>query len=430
MDNFYSLELEEKAIGCAMQFSDTLDDFITLTEYDFHGERNREIFKAIQAVSVRQEVNTISLYQYFQKNEIDVKATDLTSRQNKAISNTEMRPCMEALRKFTQRRSIRRVGNYFLEKSGDPTLEPMELMTKAMEYIDKGMPHTDPEPLKEIIKARLAAYINQNVERGIGTGLRELDNVWAGFFPGELTILAARPSMGKTALAQYMALQFPNPVVIFSIEMKKEYLADRYLAAELNTNLDNLRRGIVPRDKLKNLDLDNYNDKIFIDDTSRIATFDVMAQSRRLKRKHGLGLVIVDFLTLLSDDREGRESDHQRVNRITRTLRDIGKSLDIPMLVLAQLSREVESRPDKRPILRDLRESGGIEEAADNVLFLYRDEYYKKDTPKKNILEIIVAKQKQGARGVTAEAYFDASRGVFKDIARREEDYLDGPAPF
>ena len=267
-------------------------------------------------------------------------------------------------------------------------------------------------------------YKNRGKPTGVETGFKDLDKITAGLQPSDLIVLGARPSMGKTTfllnIAQYAAIRNKVPTAIFSLEMAKEQLGNRMLSAETGIDSNLLRTG--------NLDKPEYWDKIsecmptissaplYIDDTPGISIAEVRAKCRRLKTERNLGLVVIDYLQLMTSPANVRpESRQQEISEISRSLKGLAKELNVPMLVAAQLSRAVEARKDHRPMLSDLRESGAIEQDADVVAFLYRDEYYNPDTLKKGHAEVIIAKQRNGSTG-TVELVFHGHLTKFRDL--------------
>ena len=269
-------------------------------------------------------------------------------------------------------------------------------------------------------------YKNQGKATGVATGFTDFDERTAGLQPSDLILIGARPSMGKTALllniAQHAALHNHVPTAIFSLEMSKEQLGNRMLAVESGIDSQILRTG--------NLDRPEYWDRIsecmpilskaplYIDDTPGITITEMRAKCRRLKIEKNLGLVVVDYLQLMTASAGSRpESRQQEISEISRSLKGLAKELHVPMLVAAQLSRAVEARKDHRPMLSDLRESGAIEQDADVVAFLYRDEYYNPETLKKGHAEVIIAKQRNGPTG-TVELSFLGHLTKFANIAK------------
>ncbi|MDN4592575.1 replicative DNA helicase [Polycladomyces subterraneus] len=239
---------------------------------------------------------------------------------------------------------------------------------------------------------------------GIPTGYTDLDRMTSGLQPSDLIIIAARPSMGKTAfalnLAQNVAIRSKLPVAIFNLEMSAPQLVMRMLAAEGNIDAQAFRTGNLTEEDWEKLTMaisTLSEAPIFIDDTPGVTVFDIRSKLRRLQAEHGLGLVLIDYLQLISG--RGGESRQQEISEISRSLKLMARELNVPVIALSQLSRAVEQRQDKRPMLSDLRESGSIEQDADVVAFLYRDDYYNEDSEKKNILEVIIGKQRNGPVG-------------------------------
>lgn len=268
-------------------------------------------------------------------------------------------------------------------------------------------------------------YDNKDGVTGVPTGFNDLDQMTSGFQESDLIIIAARPSMGKTALAlniaQYAAVQEDIPVAIFSLEMSKEQLVQRMLCSEAQVDGHRLRTGYLNEDdwnRLTNAAGSLSEANIFIDDTPGITAMEMRAKARRMKAEHGLGLILIDYLQLMQG--QGRvESRQQEVSKISRSLKGLARELNVPVVSLSQLSRAVEQRNDKRPQLSDLRASGSIEQDADLVAFIYRDEYYNPDTEKQGITEIIVGKQRNGPVG-TVELAFQKEYTKFVDLADRE----------
>ncbi|KJE26484.1 replicative DNA helicase [Geobacillus kaustophilus] len=263
---------------------------------------------------------------------------------------------------------------------------------------------------------------------GIPTGFTELDRMTSGFQRSDLIIVAARPSVGKTAfalnIAQNVATKTSENVAIFSLEMSAQQLVMRMLCAEGNINAQNLRTGkLTPEDwgKLTMAMGSLSNAGIYIDDTPSIRVSDIRAKCRRLKQESGLGMVVIDYLQLIQGSGRNRENRQQEVSEISRSLKALARELEVPVIALSQLSRSVEQRQDKRPMMSDLRESGSIEQDADIVAFLYRDDYYNKDSENKNIIEIIIAKQRNGPVG-TVQLAFIKEYNKFVNLERRFDE--------
>ncbi|WP_191559843.1 replicative DNA helicase [Metabacillus idriensis] len=263
---------------------------------------------------------------------------------------------------------------------------------------------------------------------GIATGFTELDRMTAGFQRNDLIIVAARPSVGKTAfalnIAQNVATKTDENVAIFSLEMGADQLVMRMLCAEGNINAQNLRTGnLTPEDWGKlTMAMGSLSDSgIFIDDTPGIRVSEIRAKCRRLKQESGLGMILIDYLQLIQGSGRNKDNRQQEVSEISRTLKSLARELKVPVIALSQLSRGVEQRQDKRPMMSDIRESGSIEQDADIVAFLYRDDYYDKESENKNIIEIIIAKQRNGPVGTVSLA-FVKEYNKFVNLERRFDD--------
>jgi replicative DNA helicase len=263
---------------------------------------------------------------------------------------------------------------------------------------------------------------------GIPTGFAELDRMTAGFQRNDLIIVAARPSVGKTAfalnIAQNVATKTSENVAIFSLEMGAEQLVMRMLCAEGNIDAQRLRTGSLTDEDWRKLTMamgSLSNSGIFIDDTPGIRISEIRSKCRRLKQEHGLGMVLIDYLQLIQGSGRTSENRQQEVSEISRSLKALARELEVPVIALSQLSRSVEQRQDKRPMMSDIRESGSIEQDADIVAFLYRDDYYNKETENKNIIEIIIAKQRNGPVG-TVQLAFIKEYNKFVNIERRYDE--------
>ncbi len=293
--------------------------------------------------------------------------------------------------------------------------EPMEVVLdttekKVFELVQKRNTG-DFVPIKQVVLNALdkieQASKNAGSVTGIPTGFLDLDYKTAGLQPSDLVLIAARPSMGKTAfvlnIAQHVAFKANKSVAIFSLEMSKEQLVNRLFALEAQVDAQSLRTG-----NLKDADWEKLiegagtigRSNLIIDDTPGISVSELRSKCRKFKIEHGLDLIIIDYLQLMTGRVGSRnESRQQEISEISRALKGIARELNVPVIALSQLSRAVEQRPDHRPMLSDLRESGAIEQDADVVMFIYRDDYYNKDTELKNVAEIIIAKQRNGAIG-------------------------------
>ena len=263
---------------------------------------------------------------------------------------------------------------------------------------------------------------------GISTGFIDLDNKTAGLHNSDLIILAARPAMGKSAfainLATNAAVKSNVPVVIFNLEMSKEQVGNRILCSEAMVDSNKVRTGQIEDDdwmKLANTLGSLSEAPIYIDDTPGISIMEIRAKCRKLKLEKDIGLIVIDYLQLIQGSGKKNASREQEISEISRSLKILAKELDVPVIALSQLSRGAEKREDKRPMLSDLRESGAIEQDADIVIFLYRDDYYNEDSEKKNIAEVIIAKHRGGSTG-TVDLAWMGNYTKFANLDRRYSD--------
>lgn len=287
--------------------------------------------------------------------------------------------------------------------------------------------------MREIVKESFATieklFKKKEAVTGVPSGFKELDRMTAGFQPSDLIIIAGRPSMGKTAfcldVAEYAAIGNKIPVAIFSLEMSKEQLVIRMLCSQANVEGTRLRTGYLSESDWPKLTIaaGNLSDApIYIDDTAALSALELRAKARRLKSEHGLGMVIVDYLQLMKG-RARVESRQQEISEISRSLKALAKEINIPVIAVSQLSRKTEERTGNRPQLSDLRESGAIEQDADLILFIYRDEVYNRDpeNPNRGKAEVIIGKQRNGPIGKIDLAFLDKFT-TFKDLYRGDAE--------
>ena len=316
----------------------------------------------------------------------------------------------------------------------EPVESIMEQTEKSMFQLLQRRTTGDYVPIKQVVLNALdkieKASKSKGTVTGIPTGFIDLDYKLSGFQPSDFILIAARPSMGKTAfvlnIAQYMAFKKNKAVAIFSLEMSKEHLVNRLFSLESQVDAQSLRTG-----NMKDSDWEKLiegagiigQSKLIIDDTPGISISELRSKCRKYKLEHGLDIIIIDYLQLMTGS-VGRssESRQQEVSDISRQLKGLARELNVPVVSLSQLSRAVESRPDKRPMLSDLRESGAIEQDADVVMFIYRDEYYNKDSEFKKQAEIIIAKQRNGPVGTVNLAWL-GEYTKFANLSRQEDSF-------
>lgn len=304
----------------------------------------------------------------------------------------------------------KKIFDIMQSKSGGEFVPIRQVVINALEKIEK-------------------ASKQSGVVTGIPTGFIDLDYQTAGMQPSDLVLIAARPSMGKTAfvlnLAEHMAFKKNYCVAIFSLEMSKEQLVNRMFSLESRVSSQKLRTGSLEDEEWERLIEGAQvigNSKLIIDDTPSISIQEMRSKCRKYKMEHGLDVIIIDYLQLMSAGDKAPDSRQQQISDISRSLKALARELSVPVLALSQLSRAVEQRPDHRPMLSDLRESGAIEQDADVVMFLYRDDYYNKDTEKPGVAEVIIAKQRNGPVG-TIELAWMADLTKFGNIEPKRNQY-------
>lgn len=322
--------------------------------------------------------------------------------------------------------------------SGDPGKIITGLQDTATRLGDMAAPKKDFTRLRDVLmdvyEEAEERYENRNEDRGITglpSGFDDLDRMTAGFQKSDLIIVAARPSVGKTAfalnIAQNVGVKTKETVAVFSLEMSDKQLAKRLLCSESRVDASRMRTGYFEDgdwEKMTNGISHLAESNVFLDDTPGLNVYEIRAKCRRLKKEHGLGMIIIDYLQLIAGRGRG-DNRQQEVSEISRMLKQLARELDVPVIALSQLSRGVEQRQDKRPMMSDLRESGSIEQDADIVAFLYRDDYYDKESEKKNIIEIIIAKQRNGPVG-TVELVFLKQFNKFVNLTRANEQQKRG----
>ena len=401
----HSIEAEKSVLGAALLSKDALLDVVEIVKAgDFYDSNHREIFEAIQDLYRRSApVDALTVSEELKKrNSLEMVGgrayiASLSSGTPTTSNATEYAKIV------VESAAIRR-----LISTAD------DIVTKGYESsMEKGQYAHIKDVLLENIEIIDRASQMDGGLTGITTGFKYLDSMTSGLQRSDLIILAARPAMGKTAFALSLALNAAvkggASVMVFSLEMSKEQLGQRLLSMESKVSMQNLKTG-----RLERRDWDDINialdvlskANIHIDDTAGINIMEMKSKCRRLKGEEGLDLVVIDYLQLMTP--EGRaDSRTQEISVISRNLKLLARELDCPVLVLSQLSRAPETRTDHRPMLSDLRESGSIEQDADIVIFLYRDEYYNEDTESPGECEVIVAKQRSGPTGTVKVTWLD-----------------------
>jgi replicative DNA helicase len=410
-----NIEAEQAVLGAILLNPDVLTSVNErIRAEDFYRQGHQRLFEAMNELAERRDpIDLLTLTAYLQdKNLLEevggVSYLTEIAGLVPAISNVDYYAKIVET-KSIQRNLIRTASEIINDAytSDEDISDVMESAERRILDIAKRRIRGVFTPIKDALLESYeqieALHYNQGGLKGLSTGFIDLDKMTSGFQKSDLIIVAARPSMGKTAfalnVAQNVALRTKETVAIFSLEMSAAQLAMRMIASEGNIDAQAFRTGQLNEEDWEKLTMSIgtlSEASIFIDDTPGITIFDIRAKLRRLQAEHGLGLVMIDYLQLIT----GRgDSRNQEISEISRSLKLMAREFDVPIIALSQLSRAVEQRQDKRPMLSDLRESGSIEQDADMVAFLYRDDYYNEESEKKNIAEIIIGKQRNGPVG-------------------------------
>jgi replicative DNA helicase len=439
-----NLEAEQSVLGAVLLDNNALyTAFELITQDDFYKDSNRKIFVAMTELLEKNEpIDIITLTDHLRKkDDLDtVGGTQyLTSLVSMIPTSANVRFHSKIVREKSMVRGLLRSVTDIARNVYETEQDAEELIDYAEKTIfDLSEKRISPSfsVLKDVIKDSFQMieqlYDKKQTVTGVPSGFKELDELTTGLQKSDLIIIGGRPSMGKTAfslnIAQHVGVNMKEPVAVFSLEMSKEQLAFRMLCSEAMVDSNNIRKGFIKKDdwhKLTNAAGKLADSPIFIDDSSAISVLEMRAKARRLKVEHGLSLIIVDYLQLMRG-RGSAERREQEISEISRSLKGLAKELRVPVIALSQLNRGVETRTGtKRPTLADLRESGAIEQDADVIIFLYRDEVYNKDSNEnKGRAEIIVSKQRNGPTG-TINLSFISHCTRFVDYSDREYHDVD-----
>ena len=414
----HSIDAEQSVLGGLMLAPDALDRVADrLAEQDFYRKDHRLIWRAINELANKgMPCDAVTLGDWFDTNglaEMAGGAGYLIELANNTPSAANITAYAEIVREKSVMRQLIDAGTSITEDGyrpqGQSVQEVLENAEQRVFHIAESGTRgkKDSVSMREAVKDafRLLSerYENRGQLTGITTGFTDLDNLTSGLQPSDLIIVAARPSMGKTAfalnIAETAALRNKKPVAVFSMEMSSSQLAFRLISSVGRIHQQRLRNGDLEEEdwpRVSNAISILSEAKIFIDDTPSLSPVELRSRSRRLHREHGgLGLIVVDYLQLMQvpGSKENRATE---ISEISRSLKGLAKELNVPVVALSQLNRSLEQRADKRPMMSDLRESGAIEQDADVIMFIYRDEYYNKETQDKGMAEIIIGKQRNG----------------------------------
>jgi len=428
------IEAEFSVLGGLMLDSEAFDQVADIIEIaDFYTPAHQIIYKAILELHQKtQPIDLITVKNHLEsKNELDQIGGPeyLLTLLDKVITSANIDSHAKIIKEKSLLRKLIHTSTGIIEKSFSHDYSDVdwlidyaesEILKVGEEKSSSGLIGST-EIVTASIKKIEELYQRKADVTGVPSGFTDLDKMTAGLHGGELIIIAARPSMGKTAfslnVASHMALRAKRAVAYFSVEMGKESLMMRLLAGESKISMGELRNGRIQDaswPKLIQAAGLISESKLFIDDTSGISPFEIRARCRRLKAQHGLDCIMIDYLQIMQL-KQKVDSREREVSEISRSLKAIAKELNVPVIALAQLNRGVEGRSDRRPMLSDLRESGSIEQDADVIMMLYRDDYYDKDDQdKQGHAEVIIGKQRNGPTG-TVKLRFDAKTNKFRD---------------
>ncbi|SHI10889.1 replicative DNA helicase [Clostridium collagenovorans DSM 3089] len=419
----YNIEAEQSVIGSMLKERTAIAEAAeVLKADDFYKESHKVIFSTIMDLYQRDvPVDMITLLEELrstEKLESVGGITYITEVNGSVLSTANVVSYIKIVEDKAILRRLIRSSNEIIELSYNNQNNVESVLDTAEQRIfniAEKRNTSDFEAMNTVLERGFLEierlFNNKGSINGVPSGFPDLDAKTSGFQKGDMILIAARPSMGKTTfalnIAEYAALRANKSVAVFSLEMSKEQLAYKLLCSEANVDMLKLRTG-----NLEDKDWENIakasgplaSAKIYIDDTAGVNVMEMRSKCRKLKIEHGIDLIVIDYLQLMSGS-SGTESRQQEVSEISRSIKAIAKEMECPVIALSQLSRAPEQRADHRPMLSDLRESGSIEQDADLVMFLYRDEYYDKETEDKNMAECIIAKQRNGPVGTVKLAW-------------------------
>ena len=432
----HDIEAEQAILGSMLIDKDAVINAIeVLKEEDFYREDNKTIYSAmlslyariepIDIITVKSELTQIGKFETVGGLEYLASLPDKVP----VVSNIEN--YIQIVEEKSILRKLIKASNEISQMGYDQTEETECIMDVAEKKIFDIMQNRNTKgytPIKEVLINAIdeleKLYNHKGGITGIATGFIDLDRITAGLHNSDLVLIAARPAMGKSAfalnIASHVAIREKVPVAVFNLEMSKEQLGSRILCSEAMVDSNKVRTGNIEEEdwiKLVSAVGPLSEAEIYIDDTPGISISEIRAKCRKMKLEKNIGLIIIDYLQLIQGTGKKNASREQEISEISRSLKILAKELDVPVIALSQLSRAAEQRTDHKPMLSDLRESGAIEQDADIVMFIYREDYYNPDTERKNIAEIILAKHRAGATG-TVELMWLGSYTKFVNLAR------------
>ena len=432
----HDIEAEQAVIGSMLTDKDSVISAIEiLKEEDFYRDDNRLIYEAIlnlynraepiDIITVKAELESMGKFEQIGGLEY------LAELPEKVPTTANTIKYIKIVEEKSVLRNLIKTANEIIELGYDHTEDVEDIMEGAEKKIFNLMQNKNQKgysAMKDILVdsfTQLEELYNRKQHiTGVPTGFADLDYKTAGLHSSDLVLIAARPAMGKSAfalnIATNAAVRAKVPVVIFSLEMSKEQMVNRILCSEAMVDSNKVRTGKLEEDdwtKLAEAIGPLSEAEIYIDDTPGISVMEIRAKCRKLKLEKNIGMVVIDYLQLVQGSNKKNGSREQEISEISRSLKILAKEIGVPVIALSQLSRAVEQRPDHRPMLSDLRESGAIEQDADIVMFLYRDDYYNEDSEKKGIAEVILAKHRGGSTG-TVELLWLGSYTKFVNLGK------------
>ncbi|MES1945868.1 replicative DNA helicase [Salinisphaera sp. C84B14] len=443
----HSIEAEQSVVGGLLLSERAWDDVAgRISEDDFYREDHRLLFRGLADLAdTGKPRDLVTLTEWLRSRDLLERAGGASYLGNLAADipgAANIKAYADIVREHSVMRQLIRAGDLIttmgFETEGRSASELLETAEKEIFAIaERGRRGGEgPQGLNSLLTQavnRIEELVSKGDQfAGLPTGLYNFDKMTNGLQPADLIILAGRPSMGKTSLAMNMvenaAIKEKVPVAVFSLEMSAEQLVIRMISSWGRIDQSRLRSGRLTEDDWPKITsaigIMNENARLFIDDTPALSPSEMRARARRLKREHDIGLVMVDYLQLMQvpGTKENRTNE---ISEISRSLKALAKELDVPVIALSQLNRQLEQREDRRPRMSDLRESGGIEQDADLILFVYRDEVYNEDTPDKGVAEIIIGKHRNGPTG-TARTAFLSHFTRFENLQEHyDEDFME-----
>lgn len=458
MSQLFHIESEQSVLGGLLIDPKAFDRIDWLQESDFYRDEHRLIFRHIvMMLTERKPVDVVTVAESLASAGVDEDRTGLAYLGELAMNTPSAANIRRYAQVVTEKRALRdlltasaQIADIANEEGSKPVDQRIDeaqaiVFSLAERRIEgSGDPETIGELLSSVVADIQARYDRGGAITGLSTGFTDLDAKTCGLNPGDLVIVAGRPSMGKTAfalnVAEHVAANEDKPALIFSMEMGKKQLSERSIASVGRIPMNAIRSGQISDEDWSRMSFaigKLFKAPLLIEDAPAMTVTQMRSRARRTAKKHGLSLIVVDYIQLARGEGQSRE---QEVSSISRGLKALAKEFNCPVIALSQLNRKVDDRPNKRPLMSDLRDSGAIEQDADLILMMYRDEYYHPDTPDKGIAEILIAKQRMGETGMvpvlfrgefsrfenlTSEAKraLHEARQVAKPMARRSKGF-------